>query len=51
NLLKNDNFPEDKAIETLKQLQEQSNDWDMQHIWIYWNNNRYNKKKKVFSNM
>ncbi|CAG8766316.1 21457_t:CDS:1, partial [Racocetra persica] len=45
-LLKYDTFPEDKAIEILRQLQEQSNDWDMQRVQIYWNNNHHNKKKK-----
>ncbi|CAG8815445.1 3486_t:CDS:2, partial [Dentiscutata erythropus] len=42
---------EDKAIKILRQLQEQNNDWDMQRVRIYWNNNRYNKKKKVSPDM
>ncbi|CAG8538804.1 16883_t:CDS:2, partial [Racocetra persica] len=50
-LLKYDTFPEDKATEILRQLQEQSNDWDIQHVRIYWNNNRHNKRKKVSSNV
>ena len=40
NLLKFDYFPEDMAIEVLRQLQNFSNDWDIQRIRIYWNNNK-----------
>jgi hypothetical protein len=50
-VLKYDIFPEDKAIEILRQLQEQSNNWNMQRIRIYWNNNRHSKKKKVSSDV
>ncbi|CAG8601959.1 13828_t:CDS:2 [Racocetra fulgida] len=44
-LLMHDSFPEDLAIEVLRNLQDLSNDWDMQRIRIYWNNNRLNKRK------
>ncbi|CAG8630299.1 10631_t:CDS:2 [Dentiscutata erythropus] len=50
-LLKYDTFPEEKAVEILRNIQEQSNDWDMQRVRIYWNNNRHNKRKKVSSDM
>ncbi|CAG8502322.1 31445_t:CDS:1, partial [Racocetra persica] len=46
-ILRFDTFPEDKATEILKQLQDHDNDWDMQRVRIYWNNNRYSKRKKV----
>ncbi|RIA86648.1 hypothetical protein C1645_828976 [Glomus cerebriforme] len=40
NLFKFDFFSEELAIEVLRQLQDISNDWDMQRIRIYWNNHK-----------
>ena len=40
NLFKFDSFPEDVAFEVIRQLQDISNDWDMQRIRIYWNNHK-----------
>ncbi|CAG8613838.1 8164_t:CDS:2, partial [Racocetra fulgida] len=44
-ILKYDTFPEDEVIKISKQLQEQNNYWNMQRVRVYWDNNRYNKKK------
>ncbi|CAG8587217.1 16362_t:CDS:2, partial [Funneliformis mosseae] len=38
NLFNFDSFSEDMAVEVLRQLQDFSNDWDMQRVQIYWNN-------------
>ncbi|CAG8550819.1 27533_t:CDS:1, partial [Racocetra persica] len=38
-ILSFDSFPEDIAIETLRELQDCSNNWDMQRIRTYWKNN------------
>ncbi|CAG8725172.1 2102_t:CDS:2, partial [Funneliformis caledonium] len=38
NLFNFDSFSEDMAVEVLRQLQDFSNDWDMQRVRIYWNN-------------
>ena len=40
NLLKFDSFSEDAAIKVLRQLQDLSNDWDMQRVKIYYNNHK-----------
>ena len=41
NLLKFDSFSEDAAIKVLRQLQDLSNDWDMQRVKIYYNNHKW----------
>ncbi|CAG8723468.1 28394_t:CDS:2, partial [Racocetra persica] len=46
-ILSFDSFPEDIAIETLRELQDCSNNWDMQRIRTYWKNNRINKRRKT----
>ena len=39
-------FPENEALNVLKQLQEESTDWDIKCIKTYWKNHCYKKKSK-----
>ncbi len=40
---KSDSFPQDEAIEVLRQLQDSSKDWNMQRVRNYWNNHHKRK--------